>query len=59
MTLTRPILDPDLAAAVQAYADAHGISLTAATRILLRQALAAAPRDRTTIKGDGTNENSS
>jgi antitoxin component of RelBE/YafQ-DinJ toxin-antitoxin module len=39
MTQTRPRLDDDLAAAVQAYADANGITFTAATRILLRQAL--------------------
>ena len=39
MTQTRPELDPDLAAAVKAYADANGLTVTAATRILLRQAL--------------------
>ena len=39
MTQTRPRLDDDIAAEVQAYADANHISFTAATRILLRQAL--------------------
>lgn len=40
MTQTRPRLDDDLAAEVQAYADALHITFTAAVKILLRQALA-------------------
>lgn len=39
MTQTRPRLDDDLAADVQAYADTYGISFTAATKILIRLGL--------------------
>ena len=39
MTQTRPQLDDDLAADVKTYADAWGITFTAAVKILLRQAL--------------------
>jgi len=41
MTQIRPRLDDDLAAEVQAYADAYRISFSAAVKILLRQALKA------------------
>lgn len=37
---------PEVKAEVQAYADAQGISLAAATNLLLRQALQEASRDR-------------
>jgi hypothetical protein len=50
VTQTRPRLDDDLAAAVQAYADRYRITFTAAVKILLRRGLS-------TIKGDGGNEN--
>ena len=42
MTQTRPRLDDDLAAAVQAYADTYHYTFTTAVKILLHAALAAA-----------------
>lgn len=39
MTQIRPRLDDDLAAEVQAYADAYRITFTAAVKILLRLGL--------------------
>jgi hypothetical protein len=39
MTQTRPRLDDDLAAEVQAYADTYHITFTAAVKILLRLGL--------------------
>jgi hypothetical protein len=43
MTQTRPRLDDDLTAEVQAYASAWHISFNAAVKILLRTGLATAP----------------
>jgi antitoxin component of RelBE/YafQ-DinJ toxin-antitoxin module len=46
VTQIRPRIDEDLAAEVQAYADAYGISFTDAVKILLRNALRAGRQEQ-------------